>query len=383
MPLLERLTAEARKDDCGSDGGRGYFSADVQTHLEPEGATGWSCGCAWLQSSHQRERRGPERKPGQALDEPEGRRRIATVKGAWSLAPGQPFRQSAWRMRRATHLAPSPRRYARGEHHSGKRSASRSRGAQRRAASQARQRGRCFTAGALVVSGFRRSRLRSWRTRTVRTGETLRRAHARSLSAAAPRKRDTSPPSTCPSIPIRASPAAPLRVSVIEAHRSVRYRLAFTTDTGFGVTVDTATPTSSARVAAPAAPEPEPRRAAVGVTLETPPRRGGLWDTYTARMQRRDVRGDLSREGGGRLCPQLGNWRAPPSQMGVSAHIEKQTIEGLYERKATTPFSSPTAGRSALPTTSSSRAAAYSAPPKSAQACRVCRARSSRVFAAR
>jgi translocation and assembly module TamA len=123
--------------------------------------------------------------------------------------------------------------------------------------------------------------------------------------------------------------AAPLRINVIEApSQRIDTGLAFSTDTGAGITVDY----SNANIF-DSAWRLRPRFAVnqkeqeLRITFDSPPRTGGTWNTYSTRFQRRDIEGELSREA---MVGYAHNWglESTPSQLSTSAHFEQQSVSG-------------------------------------------------------
>jgi translocation and assembly module TamA len=133
--------------------------------------------------------------------------------------------------------------------------------------------------------------------------------------------------------------AAPLRVNVIEApSQRIDTGVSFSTDTGFGVTFDY----SNADIF-DSAWRLRPRllvnqkEQQLNLNLDTPPRPGGTWNTYSTRFQRRDIEGQISREA---VVGYAHNWglESTPSQVSLSGHYEKQTITGSTEETNHTVF---------------------------------------------
>jgi translocation and assembly module TamA len=123
--------------------------------------------------------------------------------------------------------------------------------------------------------------------------------------------------------------AAPLLVNVIEApSQRLDTGLAFRTDTGAGVTLDYTNSDifDSAWRLHPRLDVNQKEQLA-NVTLATPPRPGGVWNTYTTRLQRRDLQGEDTRELSAEYAH---NWglESTPSQFALSGHLEQQKIAG-------------------------------------------------------
>ena len=113
----------------------------------------------------------------------------------------------------------------------------------------------------------------------------------------------------------------------------------------------------------------------MNVALDTPPRpRRRVEHVLHARRSAATSRARSAR-GDGRRTPTTGGSKARRRRSSRPAHVEKQTIDGSTHREQPRACSSATARPSARPTISCCRGAACSARPRSARACRGCRAR--------
>jgi translocation and assembly module TamA len=123
--------------------------------------------------------------------------------------------------------------------------------------------------------------------------------------------------------------SAPLRVNVIEApSQRVDTGITFSTDTRVGVTVDyrNANIFDSAWRFRPRL-NVNAKEQELNLNLDTPPRPGGVWNTYTARVKRSNIEGQVSREA---VVGYAHNWglESTPSQVSLSAHVERLSVGG-------------------------------------------------------
>ncbi|HYC44087.1 MAG TPA: autotransporter assembly complex family protein [Burkholderiales bacterium] len=328
-PLLERLVAEARKATADALAAEGYFSAAVDTRIEMISAAEAVVRLKVEPGPRTRVRNVDLDFSGPAVKDEEGRKRVEVVKQTWKLPPGEAFRQSEWDEAKEEALA----RLGRGRYAAAKIAESEARidPAARTADLKLKlDSGPVFFAGPTIVSGLKRyppSLVHN--LNPIRQGEPY---DAVTLDLYQRRLLETgyfnAVHFAIDPDPDQAS-AAPLNVNVLEApSQRIDTGLAFSTDTGFGVTLDY----SNADIF-DAAWRLRPRlqvnqkEQQVNVTLDSPPRPGGVWNTYTARAQRRDIEGQESREA---VVGWAHNWglEATPSQVSVSAHVERQAIEG-------------------------------------------------------
>ena len=329
MPLLERLVAEARKATAEALAADGYFSADVQSRIETVKASEAIVRITVKPGPRTRVRGVDLDVTGRALEDAEGRKRIEVVKQTWKLAPGEPFRQSDWDEAKTEALA----RLARGRYAAARVSESEARVDPEKRTADLRLKldsGPVFHAGPTHVSGLKR-----YPPAVVQNLNPIRRGEpydATTLDLYQRRLLETGYFNAV-HFAIDPDPAqaadAPLTINVIEGpSQRIDTGLQFTTDTGFGVTLDY----SNVDIF-DAAWRLRPRLSVnqkeqqVNVALDTPPRPGGVWQTYSASLQRRDIRGEESREA---MLGVAHNWglESTPSQVVASAHLERQAIEG-------------------------------------------------------
>jgi translocation and assembly module TamA len=329
MPLLERLAAEARKAAAEALAADGYFSARVLSRIEtPPGAD--AVVRITVEPGERTVVRGIDLGfSGLVIYDPEGQERIKVVKDTWRLAPGVAFRQSDWEAAKNDALA----RLARGRYAAAKIAESEARVEPEARAADLKLRldsGPVFHAGPMEVSGLKRyPRSVVENLNPTRVGEPY---DATQLDLFQRRLLETgyfnAVLMTVEPDPAQAA-AAPLLVNVIEApSQRLDTGLAFRTDTGAGVTLDYTNSDifDSAWRLNPRLDVNQKEQQA-NVTLATPPRPGGVWNTYTTRLQRRDLQGEDTRE----LAAEYAhNWglESTPSQLALSGHLEQQKIAG-------------------------------------------------------
>lgn len=329
LPLLERLVAEARKAAAEALAAEGYFSANVQSQIEtPRGEQAVvritvDPGARTRIANVDLSFRGP------VVDDDEGRKRVALVRERWRLAPGDPFRQADWDTAKEDALA----RLARGRYAAASiaESAARIDPDQRSAHLQLQlDSGPVFHAGPTVVSGLRRYPAAVVENlNPLRTGEPY---DALKLDLFQRRLLETGYFNAV-HFAVDPDPAqasnAPLRVNVIEGpSQRIDTGVAFSTDTRLGLTVDYSNVNifDSAWRFRPRLNLNQKEQALL-LNLDTPPRPGGVWNTYSTRLQRRDIQGEVTREA---MVGYAHNWglEAMPSQVSVSAHLERRSVDG-------------------------------------------------------
>jgi translocation and assembly module TamA len=251
------------------------------------------------------------------------------VRETWGLPSGEPFRQSQWTAAKEDALA----RLARGRYAAASIASSEARidPAERAAdLSLELDSGPMFLAGPVVVSGMKRYPVSIVENlNPVRIGAPY---DAIELDLFERRLLETGYFNAVHFVvdpdPAQAA-AAPLRVNVIEAaSQRIDTGVAFSTDTGFGLTVDYTNVDMFDR-----AWRLRPRlnvnekEQQINVALDSPPRPGGVWHTYNTRVQRRDIQGEVTREA---MVGYARNWglESTPSQVTLSGHFENQSIAG-------------------------------------------------------
>jgi translocation and assembly module TamA len=329
MALLERLVTEARKAAAEALAADGYFSAKVQSRIDTPAAADAVVHLSVEPGPRTRVRGVDIGVQGPALEEAEGRKRIGVMKETWRLVPGEPFRQSEWDAAKEEALA----RLARGRYAAAAITESEARidPEQRTADLKLRlDSGPMFRAGSTIVSGLRRYPASVVENlNPIRPGEPY---DATQLDLYQRRLLETG---YFNAVHFAIDPdaaqaaAAPLRINVIEApSQRIDTGIAFSTDTGAGITVDYSNVDifDSAWRLRPRLTFNQ-KEQLLNVTLDTPPKRGGTWNTYSTRFQRRDIEGELSREA---MVGYAYNWglESTPSQLSVSGHFEQQSIAG-------------------------------------------------------
>jgi len=329
LPLLERLVGEARKEAAQALATDGYFSADVRSRIEKVTDREAVVHLSIDPGPRTRVRDVDIGIQGPASNDPEGRKRIAVVKETWRLAPGQPFRQSEWDAAKDDALA----RLARGRYAAASITESEARvdPAARTADLKLRlDSGPIFHAGRTVISGLRR-----YPASVIENMNPLRPGEPYDATQLDLYQRRLLEIGYFNAVHFAVDPdpsqaaAAPLRINVIEApSQRIDTGISFSTDTGAGVTVDYSNVDifDSAWRLRPRLVFNQ-KEQQLNVTLDTPPRPGGTWNTYSTRLQRRDIEGEISREA---MIGYAHNWglESTPSQLAVSAHYEQQTISG-------------------------------------------------------
>lgn len=330
LPLLERLVAEARRSATDALAAEGHFSASVKSRIEtpPGGHTlvtlSVEPGDRTQVSQVDLGFRGP------VLAGEDGAKRQAAVREHWRLAPGTVFRQADWDAAKNEALA----RLARGRYAAASIAESEALiDPEARTAHLKLQldSGPVFHAGPTVVSGLRRypsavvENLNPLRPGEPYDAQKLDQFQRRLLET---RYFNAVHVAVDPNPELAA--AAPLRVNVIEApSQRLDTGISFSTDLGLGVTVDYSNVNifDSAWRLRPRLALNE-KEQELAVNLDTPPRPGGVWHTYTTRMQRRDIEGEVTREA---MAGFAHNWglESTPSQVSVSTHFERRSVEGL------------------------------------------------------
>jgi translocation and assembly module TamA len=328
IPLLERLLTEARETAREALAAEGYFSARVRSSIDSaadpvvariEVELGPRTRVASVDIDVQ----------GAAARDPEGRDRIETVRKNWGLVPGEPFRNAEWNEAKDSAVA----RLARGRYAAARIAESEARIVPEEEAAHLKLKldsGPIFHAGRVNVSGLKRyppsvvenlsphergepydaTKLALYQRRLLETG------YFNVVHFAI----DPDPDQ---------SAAAPLNITVIEApSQRVDTGVSYSTDVGLGLKVDYGNADifdTTWRFRSLFDVNQKEQR--LNLTLDTPPRPGGTWNTYAFALERSDVEGLISREA---VVSFAHNWglERVPSRVFVSAHYEHQTIAG-------------------------------------------------------
>ncbi|MES2564445.1 MAG: POTRA domain-containing protein, partial [Pseudomonadota bacterium] len=328
--LLERLVAEARRSATEALAADGYFSAQVASTIEKVSATDALVRLNVVLGPRTRVREVDLRFSGAALDDDEGRKRIEAVRQGWSLTQGEPFQQGAWEAAKDGALA----RLARGRYAAAAITDSEARidpDAQSAALNVQLDSGPVFYAGPTRATGLKRYPERIVRNMNpFAPGEPY---DGLKLDLMQRRLLETGYFNAV-QLAVEPDPtlaaAAPLNVSVVEApSQRIELGVAYNTDIGPGLTLDY----SNADVFDSAwrlrlLLRLNARDQNARLSFDTPPRPGGVWDTYTASFARSDIEGLLSREA---VIGYAYNWGLLrlPSQVGVSAHYERRSVPGF------------------------------------------------------
>ena len=330
MPLLERLVTEARAQATEALAAEGYFSAKVDSKIEMEDAKQALVRITVELGPRTLVRNVDLEVRGAATQDEAGRKRIEAMKQDWSLAPGRPFEQKVWDAAKTGALL----RLSRGPF-----------AAARIADSQARidpdsgsadlsltlDSGPLFHAGGTEVTGLKRypprivSNMNPFARGEPYDGLKLDLFQRRLLETgyfdAVQVSIDPDPDQ---------SAAAPLHVNVIEApSQRIDTGVQYNTDTGPGFSVDYRNADifdsawrfrSQLKINA--------KEQTGEITFDSPPRPGGVWNTYRPGLYRTDIENQISREA---VVAVAHNWglQRLPSQVELSAHYERLSITGF------------------------------------------------------
>jgi translocation and assembly module TamA len=328
-PLLERLVAEARRSTTEALAAEGYFSARVDSRIE-KSADGEAIVHLSVELGPRTHVRGLDiGVTGPALLDEEGRKRVAVMKETWRLPPGQPFTQAEWDAAKDEALA----RLSRGRYAAASITQSEARvdPDQRTADLELHlESGPVFRAGGTTVIGLKRYPASVVENlNPITPGEPY---DAMQLDLYQRRLIETGYFNAVRFVidpdPAHAA-AAPLRISVIEAaSQRIDTGVSYSTDTGAGVSLDYSNVDifDSAWRFRPRFTANQ-KEQLLNITLDTPPRPGATWDTYSTRFQRRHIEGEISREA---VVGFAHNWglESLPSQVALSAHYERRSITG-------------------------------------------------------
>lgn len=329
MPILERLVGEARKAAAEALAADGYFSAEIDTRIDTSEAREAVVRMTVKPGTRTTVRSTDLQFAGAVLDDAEGGKRMGLIRDMWKLAPGEAFRQSEWEAAKTEALV----QLGRGRYAAASITESEARvdpEAHRADLKLRLDSGPVFHAGPTIVSGLRRyppavvqnlnplnpgepydaTKLDLYQRRLLETG------YFNAIHFAI----DPDPAS---------SAAAPLNISVIEApSQRIDTGIAFSTDTRLGLTLDyrNANIFDSAWRFRPRLIL-NAKEQTLDTTLDTPPRPGGVWNTYSTKLERRDIEGQVTQ---GAVIGYAHNWglESTPSQVSLAAHFEHQSIAG-------------------------------------------------------
>jgi translocation and assembly module TamA len=329
LPLLQRLVGEARTAAAEALAAEGYFSAEVRTQIDSSPGAEAVVRIIVAPGARTHVRHVDLSFRGPVLEDAEGRRRVDAVRQTWRLPPGEPFRQSEWDAAKEEALV----RLGRGRYAAASIAESEARIEPERESAYLKLQldsGPVFHAGPTVVTGLRRyppSVVEN--LNPMRAGEPY---DAIKLDLYQRRLLETGYFNAV-HFAIDPDPAhaasAPLRVNVIEApSQRIDTGVTFSTDTRLGFTVDyrNANIFDSAWRLRPRL-SVNAKEQELNLSLDTPPRPGGVWNTYSTRVKRSNIEGQVSREA---VVGYAHNWglESTPSQVSLSAHFERVSVAG-------------------------------------------------------
>lgn len=325
--LLDRLVAEARTATRDALAAEGYFSAEIRTDIEPgdplEVHIRVAPGSRTVVSEVELRFRGTAADESAAATE-----EIAAVRRGWALKRGEPFLQAQW---------DAAKRKALAELRSGRFAAARI------ASSAARidpgthtarlevefDSGPGYAAGPTRVTGLQRypasvvenmnpfepgepydvTKLQILQRRLLESGY---------FSTARVEIDTGAPPQS-----------APLNVTVVEARsQRIDTGVSFSTDSKFGLQLDYTNADvfdSAWRFRSRLRLDAKTQK--LEGSFDTPPQPGGTWNTFSTKLERTDIQNQVTRQA---MIGAAHNWglERTPSQLSLSAHTERQRIEG-------------------------------------------------------
>ena len=330
LPLLQRVVAEAQTKAAEALAAEGYFSARVDTRIEIERNNDALVRVTVELGPRTRVRNLDLGVEGAATRDREGRKRIEAVRQNWTLSRGEPFQQSEWDSAKTAALA----RLAKGPYAAARITKSEARIDPDAHAADLHLKldsGPIFHAGETDVTGVKRYSARLvTNMNPFARGEPYdglkldlfqRRLLETGYFNAVQFTIDPDP---------EQSAAAPLHVNVIEApSQRIDLGVAYSTDTGPGVTVDYRNVDifdSAWRFRSRL--KLNAKEQTGDLTFDSPPRPGGVWNTYSASVTRTDIQKQISREA---IVGVAHNWglQSLPSQVELSAHYEWLSIAGF------------------------------------------------------
>ncbi len=325
---LKRLVDEAVRESREVAATEGYFSARVDATVDPS-AQPWIVHLAVQPGPRTHVRHVEIQFSGPAASDPDARSRFDRVRGAWLLRRGDPFRQQDWEEAKRNAV----RELA------GWRYAAATIASSRAAVDPETHEvvleleivsGPPFRVGELRVTGTRRHDEKLVENLApIRPGEVYdrekvvlyqRRLLESTYFASVQAEIDTQAPAD----------AAPLRISVIEAPKHhVESGISYNTDVG---------PRFEARYTNSDLFDTGWRSSSVlsldrkiqnlQFNLDTPPRPGGVWNSFFARSKTQDIQGEVTRELAVGASHNYGA-SASPASLITSAHSEEQRVGGI------------------------------------------------------
>jgi translocation and assembly module TamA len=330
MPLLERVVAEARAKATEALAAEGYFSAKVDSRIDMESANQAVVHIDVELGPRTLVREVDLKVQGAATQDQEGRKRIDDMRHNWLLGPGRPFQQKEWDAAKTGALL----RLSKGPFAAAKIVESQARidpDIHSADLSLTLDSGPVFHAGKAEVTGLKRyprrvvTNMNPFAVGEPYDGLKLDLFQRRLLETgyfdAVQLTIDPDPDQ---------SAAAPLHVNVIEApSQRIDTGVEYNTDTGAGVTLDYRNADifdsawrfrSQLRL--------NQKEQTGEITFDSPPRPGGVWNTYRTGLYRTDIENQVSREA---VVAVAHNWglQRLPSQVELSAHYERLSIAGF------------------------------------------------------
>jgi translocation and assembly module TamA len=327
--LLERLVAEARSAVQEAMAAEGFFSAQVKTAVEPgprEAVVRISVnpGARTAISTVNIEFQGAI-----VHDGANAAQRMEAVRDAWTLKAGQPFRQADWEAAKRDALA----KLRSGRYASGRIASSE---AHVDAARESATLHVVFDSGPVFhVGGVRVNGLKRYPPSVVANLDPLEPGEVydeERLTLYQRRLLETGYFSTV-QMTVDPDPAhadsAPLIVSVIEApSQRIETGLTFSTDVRLRGTLDYSNHDVLGRAERfRSVLQADAHSQTINLTLDTPPRPGGRWYTYSGSLQRTNIQGQRTQGLTFGIARNWGPW-STPSQVALSQHIEQQDIAG-------------------------------------------------------
>jgi translocation and assembly module TamA len=334
MSLLRRLLQEARAATLQALATDGYFSATVQGSIDEAADQAIvrlkvELGPRTTVESVQIDFEGA------ALADEEGKERVEAVRLGWSLPKGEPFIDPRWVEAKREALA----RLGRGRYAAARLVESEARIIPERSAARLRLKldsGPLFHAGAVNVSGLKRyppaivenfnphafgepydaTKLELYQRRLLETG------YFSAVHFA------VEPDAT-------KANAAPLNIAVIEAPtQALDTGILYSTNVGLGLKVDYSHVNVLERALRfRTVLDLNEKQQRLNLSVDAPPRPGGVWSTYSAGLERSDVQGLISRAASVEYAH---NWglEQVPSRLYLSAHVEERSIAGFGREDA-------------------------------------------------
>jgi translocation and assembly module TamA len=325
---LKRLVDEAVHEAREAAATEGYFSAQVRAEVESAGDP-WVVRLSVEPGERTRVQDVDIRFSGPATSDGEARPRLARVRENWTLRPGRPFRQDDWEAAKRQAVRDlSGWRYAAASITDSR--ATIDPQAHRASLFVEMTSGPPFRFGELHVGGTRRySDAIIENLVPVHPGETYdrekvilyqRRLLESGYFASVQAEIDAQP---------ALADAAPLRVAVIDAPKHhFESGIGYNTDVGARLearysnqdVLGTAWRFNSSL-------NLDQKIQSLPLEFNTPPRPGGVWNSFTARARQQDIQNQITREFAVGVSQNYGASAAPTSYL-VSAHSEDQRLTG-------------------------------------------------------